>query len=202
MAAPKFIGLLLTLFLLAACGSGARLPRLPTDGRILVFGDSLTFGTGAAPPQSYPAVLENLVGREVINAGAPGETAAAGLKRLPLLLDLFRPELLILCHGFDDLQSHKDYGQTADQVRAMVRLAKSRGIGVILIAVPRIRLMTTPALFYATIATETGVSFMPGVVSHILNDDALTDDRVHPNSQGYRILAEELAAMLRDAGAI
>lgn len=63
----------------------------------------MTFGTGAAPEESYLAVLERLVGRRVVNEGVPGEITDEGLERLPEVLKREKPTLLILCHGANDL---------------------------------------------------------------------------------------------------
>ncbi len=185
-----------------ACSSGARLPPLAADAVILAFGDSLTFGTGASPAESYPAVLERLVGRRVVNAGIPGETSGQGLSRLPDALDKERPALLILCHGGNDLLRRLNREQTADHLRTMIRLARDRKIGVVIVAVPSPALSLSPPSFYREIAEEVKVPFEGEVLARVLADRSLKSDTIHPNAAGYRELAGAVAALLRKSGAV
>jgi acyl-CoA thioesterase I len=185
-----------------ACSSGARLPRLGGDAVILAFGDSLTFGTGASPGESYPAVLERLVGRRVVNAGIPGETSGQGLSRLPAVLDKERPALLILCHGGNDLLRRLNRQQTADHLRMMIRLARDRKIDVVIVAVPSPALSLSPPSFYREIAEEVNVPFEGDVLARVLADGSLKSDYIHPNAAGYRELAGAVAALLGKSGAV
>src|SRR5204863_3532433 len=129
----------------AACGDPpARLLRLPGDAVVLAFGDSLTFGTGAAEQESYPAQLELLIGRRVVRAGIPGEVTSQALARLPAALDEHAPRLLLLCIGGNDFLQRLGNPQAESNVRAMVQLAKSRGVEVMLIGTPQPGLSVTP----------------------------------------------------------
>jgi lysophospholipase L1-like esterase len=194
-------GALIVAALAGGCGETARTPKLGTDDVILAFGDSLTRGTGAADPESYPSVLARLSGREVINAGEPGEISEHGLKRLPDLLDEYQPALLVLCHGGNDFLRRLDTGATADNVRRMVELARSRGIDVLLIGVPQFGLFLNSAPFYEEIAEEAGILYLEDTLPDIIGDAALKADSVHPNAAGYLKLAEAIDHALRDAGA-
>jgi acyl-CoA thioesterase-1 len=202
MALFRLAGLFIVLVFLAACGSGAKLPQLPADAKVLAFGDSLTFGTGALSGQSYPAILRELIGREVINAGIPGEISAEGLERLPGILDEVQPKLLILCHGGNDFLRNLGEQQVADNLRAMVRMARERSIAVVLIAVPKFGLLLSPSEIYGRIAGEFGIPYEPGTLSRIVRDSSLKADPVHPNGEGYKMLAEAVAGVLKEAGAI
>ena len=187
---------------LMACSSGAKSPRLASNAVILAFGDSLTFGTGATLTESYPAILEHLVGRRVVNAGVPGEVTGEGLSRLPEVLEREKPALLILCHGGNDLLRRLDQKQIANNLRAMIRLARERGVSVVIIAVPSPGIALLPPPFYREIAAEMKIPFEENALTMVLSDGSLKSDYIHPNAAGYRRLAESIAALLKKSGAV
>ena len=194
--------LLLSALLLTACSKSPQVPALGVNDVILAFGDSLTFGTGASPAESYPAQLQSLIGRKVVNAGVPGEVSADGLQRLPATLDEAQPKLLILCHGGNDLLRKLSEADAAANVRAMIMLAKSKGIGVVLVATPKPGFSLSPPDFYAAIAKEFSIPFNDNAIGSVLRDNALKSDLVHPNDKGYTQIAETLAKLLKKSGAI
>jgi len=187
---------------LSGCKSVARQSPLPPDAKVLAFGDSLTFGTGVLPEEGYPAVLQSLINREVINAGVPGETTTEGLKRLPIWLNEYEPKLLVLCHGANDLLRSLSEEKAADNLRAMVRMARDRGIDVLLIAVPKFGAMRSPPTFYEDIATEFDIPIEKNTLDDIVRKRTLRSDTVHPNAEGYRLLAQAVAKRLQKSGAL
>ncbi|MFT7460578.1 MAG: acyl-CoA thioesterase-1 [Planctomycetota bacterium] len=196
------LAIFIVLFLIGGCSDEAVLSKMPADAVILAFGDSLTHGNGAKPEESYPAVLAELSGRQVINAGNSGEESAAGLARLPALLDLHRPKLMILCHGGNDFLRKKDMGKLETNIRAMISLAKSKDIEVILLGVPKPGLFLSSAEVYGKIADSEGIVFVEDLVADVLGDNSLKSDTVHPNKAGYRIMAENIYETLKEAGAL
>lgn len=194
--------IVVTVAFLMSCSSGAKLPRLASDAVILAFGDSLTFGTGSTLTESYPAILESLVGRRVVNSGAPGEVTGQGLSRLQGVLEREKPALMILCHGGNDLLRRLNQQQTANNLRAMIRLARARGVAVLMIAVPSPGIALSPPPFYREIAAEMGLPIEEEVLATVLSDGSLKSDYIHPNAAGYRRLAESIEALLKKSGAV
>jgi acyl-CoA thioesterase I len=194
----------LALLLLAACSPPPEtLSPLPPDGVILAFGDSLTAGTGASASQDFPTHLEALSGRRVINSGRPGEVSAEGLARLPLSLDQHQPDLLILTHGGNDLLCRLDGARTRDNLAGMVEIARERGIDVLLVGVPApavLRLRSDG--LYAEVAARLGVPLENEALAHILSQEALKADPIHPNAEGYRYLAKRIHELLVQTGAL
>ena len=201
MRIPAYSAALLAA-LLAACGGSPKLSPLAADAVVLAFGDSLTYGTGAEPQESYPARLEALIGRKVVAAGVPGEVSAAGLARLPAALDEARPQLVILCEGGNDFLRKLDDAQAANNIRAMVSAAVAHGAQVVLIGVPKPGLLPSPPDFYRDIAKEFRVPYEGGALKTILTDNELKSDLAHPNAKGYSKLADAIAALLRRSGAV
>jgi lysophospholipase L1-like esterase len=191
--------------LLGVAGCGEKTPSVPTlapDAVVLAFGDSLTYGTGATPNESYPAMLERKIGRKVVSAGVPGETSAQGLARLPAVLDATQPQLLVLIHGGNDFLRRLDEKQAAANLRAMGRLARDRGIPVVILGVPKPGLFPSSASFYREVARDLGAPYDADTLPAILKDTELKSDHVHPNAKGYARLAESVAALLAKAKAI
>jgi acyl-CoA thioesterase I len=189
--------------LLGACGASTpKIAKLDRGAVVLAFGDSLTFGTGAAKEESYPAILEHDTGLQLVNAGIPGETSEEGLARLPEAIDEAQPRLVILCHGGNDFLRKLDDATAAGNIRAMVQLAKSRGIPVVLLATPKPGFPPSVPKFYADIAAEARIPLEADVVRAVLIDASLKSDLVHPNGKGYREIAAAVGNLLRKSGAI
>jgi acyl-CoA thioesterase I len=190
------------LLLIWGCSERPKLERLPADAVVLAFGDSLTFGTGAAEEESYPAQLEKLIGRRVVRAGVPGEVSAQALARLPGALDEHAPRLLLLCIGGNDFLRRLGNEQAERNVREMVRLARGRGVAVLIIGTPEPGFSVSPPPFYAAVAKEFRLPYEAGVIGEVLKDRALKSDPIHPNARGYRVIAERLAETLKASGAL
>jgi acyl-CoA thioesterase-1 len=137
-----------------------------------------------------------------VRAGIPGEVSAQALARLPAALDEHAPRLLLLCIGGNDFLQQLGTPQAESNVRAMVKLAKSRGVEVLLIGTPQPGFSVTPPEFFAGIAREFRVPYEEGVIGEVLRDASLKSDQIHPNARGYRVIAERLAADLKKSGAI
>lgn len=190
------------LLFFAACGKTPQLAKLPNDAVVLAFGDSLTFGTGATPETSYPAELEKLIGRRVIAAGVPGKITEAGLERLPDVLDEEKPQLIILCHGGNDLLRKTGEAKAEANLRAMIALAKSKAIQVAMIAVPKPGFTLATPPYYEKIAEELKLPIETKVLRSILMTPELKSDTIHPNAAGYKKMAEAIAELLKLAHAI
>ena len=200
--ALRFLVALLAVSLLAACGRVPTLPKLSPHDVIVAFGDSLTHGSGASPDAAYPAVLASLTGRTVVNAGVPGDTTGSALQRLPAVLEVHKPRLVLLCLGGNDMLRRQPPAATENNLRLLVQTIRASGAEVVLIGVPEPKLFGGAPDFYARIADEMQLPLEDEVFSEVLKDNRLKADPIHANAAGYRVIAERLAEFLQEAGAL
>ncbi len=196
------IALLLLLSLISCNNSDKVLTSLRPNDVILAFGDSLTSGVGTRPESNYPTQLSSFLGRKVINAGVPGEISAEGARRLPGLLDQLRPELLILCHGGNDILQKLNLEELRANLRRMYEAANQRDIEVIVIAVPQLGLGLEDVKLYRELTDELQIPLLSEVLGTLLADNQYKSDLTHLNGQGYRKLAEAVADLLAANGAL
>ena len=195
------IWVILVALLLSGCGD-TQLQVLSPGDVIVAFGDSLTAGKGVSPEYAYPSVLSEITGKKVVNAGISGETTKEGLERIAGVLDKEDPALLILFEGGNDILRNQDLSKTEANLDAMIIMAKERGIQVALVGLPRKALFSSTAKFYNDLADAHGLPIEDEIVASLLRQPKMKSDSVHFNRNGYRALAQAIADMLKEAGAL
>lgn len=180
--------------------SSHRDERIPVhhDQVILAFGDSLTYGYGANEGESYPAVLQRLLHHRVINDGVPGELSSQGLNRFENELIRYRPRIVILCHGGNDILQKIEETQIKSNLERMILIAQKHNADVVLIAVPKFGLLYLPVVpLYDELAQQYSLAIESDILSSLLHDNRYKSDWIHPNAQGYNKMAEAIEKRLR-----
>ena len=111
----------------------------------------------------------------------------------------YKPHILVLCHGANDVLRRKDLQKTQENLVKMVQIAKAKGVYVLLVGVPTYEILSfKTASFYYDVAKAEFLQIEDGALEKILGDDALKSDQVHPNALGYRLMAQKIAKLLSD----
>lgn len=187
---------------LGGCTPRPRLTNLAAGSTVLAFGDSVTFGYGAAAGEDWPSLLARASGWKVINAGVSGDTAEAAGQRLPALLDEHRPALVIVELGGNDFLHHRAQKAVKEDLRRMLATIRAHGAQAVLVAVPEFSVgalitnKASDAPIYAELAQEEKLPLIADVFSQTLSRPELCSDKIHPNAQGYRQMAAGIQAAL------
>ena len=197
---------------LTACGdqAGRLMCALPSDGRILAVGDSLTNAYGADQRGGWAEQLQDRLstdadwmGVKVVVEGVNGEQTTALRARLPALLTRWQPQVVILTSGGNDFIRQVDEQHTVDNLHAMAEEIIGSGALPVVFAVPEPGLaaaagfLSDHSLFEA-LESPGSWRVIKNVVSETLADPTLRADRIHPNSAGYARMAEAAQAALAD----
>lgn len=165
---------------------------------IICFGDSLTYGTGAGEGMDYPSQLSKMIGKPVVNAGVPGDTTARALQRLDRDVLAKSPDLVLITLGGNDLKNGVAKDLAFENLKTIVESIQNKGAKVILGGLKFPLRDRGFGRAYRKLADETGAILIPNIFEGIMGNRKLMSDAIHPNDDGYKIMAESFyQAMLQ-----
>ncbi len=192
----------------------------------LAFGDSITWGDGSSNLGGYRdplvAQLQNYWGKaDIYNDGVPGTKSNRGESRIGSSLAVNRPAYVLILYGTNDYNDadcrNAPPCYTVDALRSMVLQARDAGAFPVLGTIPPVN----PAwvdkgadarndwvkqmnVFVQAMATQqqVPVADVYGDLIKQTNLPSLYNDMLHPNDDGYRLLAQSFFnAITRPLGA-
>jgi acyl-CoA thioesterase-1 len=178
---------------------------------VLIVGDSLsaeyglTRGTGWVQLMSEQAAKE-MVKVRIVNASISGDTSSGGVSRLPQLLQIHKPHLLIVELGGNDALRGLSMRMTQKNLISMAKEAKKTGAKVMIVA------MQIPpnyganyaqqiAQAYQSVSKETGAelnsSFLKGIADDADSLKWFQPDRIHPNEAAQSTMMKNIWPQLK-----
>ena len=183
----------------SSCGFGGPRAARPSAGTTVVaFGDSLVAGRGAPSGRDFASVLSSRLAVPIINAGRSGDTTGSALARLNRDVLSRDPKIAIVLLGGNDFLRRVPVEETFDNLTTIVQQLRRHGAAVVLAGVS-VGLMSDPyAARYESLARQESAGLVPDILGGIFGHSDLMADPIHPNEQGYEIIADRLEPVLRD----
>lgn len=169
----------------------------PREGPIVALGDSLSAGYGSASKLGYLGLLEQRLGVSIVNKSISGNTSSQGLERLQRdVLDL-RPALVILELGGNDFLQKVPPEETFANLDSIVSQVQAQGAPVLVLAVQSGPFSDKSASRYRELARKRQTGFVENIMAGIFTNPALKYDPIHPNDDGYKVMADHVEPELR-----
>ncbi len=159
---------------------------------IICFGDSLTFGYGVKPGEDYPTALSKMINMPVINAGLDGDTSITAFKRIKADVLGKEPFLVLIEFCGNDFLKSIPLDATTNNIRIMIRQIQAQGAITAIVDVSAGLFLRDYRLKFVKLAQETGSIFIPAVLSGIITNPSMKSDFMHPNAEGYKIVAQRI----------
>lgn len=176
---------------------------------ILFFGNSLTAGYGLEENQSFPSLIQQKLDSlqlnyKTVNAGLSGETTADGQNRIDWVLkqpmDIFVLEL-----GANDMLRGLDLSETEKNLATIIKKVRDKhpSIPIVLTgmkAPPNLGLAYTQKFsnIFPQLAKTYNTSIVPFLLEGVAGQPKLNlADRIHPNAEGAKILAQNVWDVLQ-----
>ncbi|TVQ99159.1 MAG: SGNH/GDSL hydrolase family protein [Desulfovibrionales bacterium] len=171
----------------------------------LCMGDSITFGAGVGSGDSYPVVLQHLLGKTVINEGVSGSRSTLGEARVNGLLQRYKPGYLLILYGVNDI-GERGNADILESLRSMVRAAKAnQTVPVVATLTPvfgprgwKTRAVMDLNQRIRGMATEEGILLVDLEEAFDWDASLISDNGIHPNKDGYFLLAKTFFDTLKE----
>jgi len=214
MAKALFVIMFIICISLSGCNReqdkqvAAQEPHAPMK-TIVAVGDSLTAGHGLDESESYPALLEEKLQAagykyRVVNAGVSGETSSGTLSRMEWILTL-EPDIVILETGANDGLRGVDPQVAEKNIRQILQILQEKDVMVVLAGMKIVWNMGPEYVaefnrIYPELAEDFDVVFLPFFLEGVAMQRQLNlGDGIHPNSQGYKKIAENIYPYVLEA---
>lgn len=168
----------------------------PTAGEnIIFFGDSLVAGVGSTDGQDIVSQLSRAMGIKIINAGVSSDTTVSALARIETDVLAKNPKVVIVLLGGNDFLQRVPIEQTRNAIREIVEKILLTGSGVILINENK---NTDSVSVFSKLAKEKRIPYIENLLGGISRDKKLMSDTIHPNSDGYSVMAQRIKPVLEN----
>lgn len=162
---------------------------IPKGENIICFGDSLTAGTGATEGMDYPAQLAKIIGRPVINAGIPGDTTSQALDRLEADVLSRSPRMVLITIGGNDMKNGISKNKARTNLVEIITRIQNRGALVVIGGIDVPFFGRGFQKVYQEVGQKYGVVLITNIYKGIMGKPNLMSDQIHPNNEGYSIMA-------------
>lgn len=174
---------------------------------LLVLGDSISAGYGVEHKEAYPhlvlATLQEKIDKNITlaNASESGATTSAGVRKIKWLIKK-KPSHMLIALGANDGLRGIPVQETEKNIEEMILLGKKNHIRVYLAGMkipmnygPRNRKEFEE--IYTNLAKKHQIPLLPFLLEGVAANEKLNQpDKIHPNAEGQKIIAQNVAAFL------
>jgi len=172
---------------------------------LLVLGDSLSAGYGVNQESGWVALLrDDLSDRhQVINGSISGDTTGGGLNRLPLLLEKFSPDYVLLELGGNDGLRGQPLSLMKRNLQTMIELCRRAGAEPVLFGMrlpPNYgrRYSDAFAAVYPQLSDEQQVVLIPFQLEELaITEGMIQEDGLHPTALAQPVIKEVIKGYIQ-----
>ncbi|KKU49799.1 MAG: hypothetical protein A3F53_00010 [Candidatus Zambryskibacteria bacterium RIFCSPHIGHO2_12_FULL_48_10] len=163
-------------------------PSSGTD--VVAFGDSLVVGVGSSKTGGFVSMLSEELDVPIVNLGVSGDTTLGALVRISEL-DKYEPKVVIVLLGGNDYLASVPPEETFRNLSKIVDAIQARGSAVILVGIG-----SNFDKEFENLAVNKKAAYVPDILENIFENSKLMSDSLHPNDEGYKLMAERIKPIL------